>query len=348
MAVKHLSLEYDKVNERGTFSPGDVLSGRVTVVSSKETTAQRFVVRAKGKAKVTWPEQRGRSTVLHSDKKEYFKFEHVILQDKNKGDGSEIIRSGRSVYPFSFVVPDVCVFRPTRPRYSSHTLVCLLLENLLVFASSRDMPSSYRGKWGRVTYSVRAQLTQTIWLVHKTKAELPFLTKSDFPFASRSEMIIIGLKEPQCASRISFLGRGTVTMNVTSEKMGVKQGEALGVSVELLNSSACALTPRLYLREKQTFVAQSHRIVHASDTLFATGDSVPAGTSHSVTKVLRIPPRLPPTFFNCSMMKLEYRLKVTLTRDQEVRLPLVVLLGSPHTQQQQRPRRSIWFRKLPA
>ncbi|XP_055367902.1 arrestin domain-containing protein 3-like isoform X2 [Betta splendens] len=318
MAVKHLSLEYDKVNERGTFSPGDVLSGRVTVVSSKETTAQRFVVRAKGKAKVTWPEQRGRSTVLHSDKKEYFKFEHVILQDKNKGDGSEIIRSGRSVYPFSFVVPDV------------------------------DMPSSYRGKWGRVTYSVRAQLTQTIWLVHKTKAELPFLTKSDFPFASRSEMIIIGLKEPQCASRISFLGRGTVTMNVTSEKMGVKQGEALGVSVELLNSSACALTPRLYLREKQTFVAQSHRIVHASDTLFATGDSVPAGTSHSVTKVLRIPPRLPPTFFNCSMMKLEYRLKVTLTRDQEVRLPLVVLLGSPHTQQQQRPRRSIWFRKLPA
>ncbi len=58
----------------------------------------------------------------------------------------------------------------------------------------RDMPSSYEGKWGKITYSLRAQLTQSIWLVHKAKTEFPFLTKSEFPFASKSEMIIIGLK----------------------------------------------------------------------------------------------------------------------------------------------------------
>lgn len=56
------------------------------------------------------------------------------------------------------------------------------------------MPSSYEGKWGKITYSLRARLTQSIWLVHKTKAEFPFLGKSEFPFASKSEMIIIGLK----------------------------------------------------------------------------------------------------------------------------------------------------------
>lgn len=87
MTVKHLSLEYNKVNERGTFSPGDILSGRVTVVTSKETKVQRFLVRAKGKAKVTWYDQGGQATAIHSDKKKYFNFEHVILQDKNKGDG---------------------------------------------------------------------------------------------------------------------------------------------------------------------------------------------------------------------------------------------------------------------
>ena len=58
----------------------------------------------------------------------------------------------------------------------------------------RDMPSSYVGRWGKITYSLRAKLTQSIWLVHKTKIEFPFLTKSEFPFASKSEMIIIGLK----------------------------------------------------------------------------------------------------------------------------------------------------------
>ncbi|XP_036954513.1 arrestin domain-containing protein 3-like isoform X1 [Acanthopagrus latus] len=320
MTVKHFSLDYNKLNERGTFSPGDTLSGRVTVVTSKETKAQCFSVKAKGKAKVTWHEQQGQATRVHSEKKKYFYFEHIILQDKNKGDGSEIIGPGRNVYPFTFVIPNI------------------------------DMPSSYVGRWGKITYSLRAKLTQSIWLVHKTKIEFPFLTKSEFPFASKSEMIIIGLKEQQCVTRISFYGSDKITMNVTSEQMGVKQGEALGVSVEVLNESARTVTPNFYLCEKQTFAAQSKRIVHTDDTLFGSGDSVPAQTSRTITKVLSIPPQLPPTFFNCCMMKLEYRLKVTLdvplARGAEIKLPLVILLGSPKPHQQ-KPKRSIWFRKLP-
>ncbi|XP_019956390.2 arrestin domain-containing protein 3-like [Paralichthys olivaceus] len=320
MTVKRFTLDYNKVNEQGTFSPGDVISGKVTVVTNKETKVQCFLVRAKGKAEVTWCEQEGETTVVHSDKKKYFYFEHIILQDKNKGDGSEIIGPGRNVYPFTFTIPD------------------------------RDMPSSCEGKWGKIAYSLRAQLTQSIWLVHKTKMEFPFLTKSEFPFASKSEMLIIGLKEQQSATMISFYGSGKVTVNVTSEKMGVKQGEAMGVSVEVLNDSARTVTPKFYLCEKQTFVARSKRTVHTNDVLFGTGDSVMAETSHVVTKVLSIPPQTPPTFFNCCMMKLEYRLKVTLdvplARDPEIKLPLVILQGSlkPH---QQKPKRSIWFRKLP-
>uniref|UniRef100_A0A3B4UWR9 Arrestin C-terminal-like domain-containing protein n=1 Tax=Seriola dumerili TaxID=41447 RepID=A0A3B4UWR9_SERDU len=289
MTVKHLSVEYNKVNERGTFSPGDIISGRVIAVTNKETKVQCFLVRAKGKAEVTWHEQEGLTTVVHSDKKKYFYFEHIILQDKNKGDGSEIIGPGRNVYPFTFKIPNMC------------------------------MPSSYEGKWGKITYSLRAQLTQSIWLVHKTKTEFPFLTKAEFPFASKSEMIIIGLK-------------------------------AIGVSVEVLNDSTRTVTPRFYLCEKQTFVAQSKRTVHSNDILFGTGDSVPAETSQTITKVMSIPPQTIPTFFNCCMMKLEYRLKVTLdvplARDSEIKLPLVILLGSPKPHQQ-KPKRSIWFRKLP-
>ncbi|XP_047448627.1 arrestin domain-containing protein 3-like [Mugil cephalus] len=320
MTVRHLSVDYDKVNERGCFSPGDILSGKVTVVTSKETKVQSFLVRAKGKAKVTWHEQEGQTTVVHSNKKKYFYFEHIILQDKKKGDGSEIIGPGRNVYPFSFVIPNV------------------------------DMPSSFEGKWGKITYSLRAHLTQSIWLVHKTKTEFPFLTKSEFPFASKSEMIIIGLKEQQYATRISFYGSGTVTMNVASEKMGIKQGEAVGVSVEVLNNSTRTVTPKFYLCEKQTFVAESKRRVHANDMFFGTGDSVPAQSSRTTTKVISIPPQLPPTFFNCCMMKLEYRLKVALDvpllTEPVIKLPLVILLGAPKPHQH-KPKRSIWFRKLP-
>ncbi|XP_030594071.1 arrestin domain-containing protein 3-like [Archocentrus centrarchus] len=322
MAVKHLFVEYDKVNEQGTFSPGDILSGKAIVVTSKEIKVQCFSVKAKGKAKVTWHEQEGDSVVVHSNKKKYFHFEHIILQDKKKGDGSEIISSGRNVYLFNFVIPNI------------------------------DMPSSYEGKWGRIVYSLRAQLTQSIWLVHKTKTEFPFRTKSEFPFASKSEMIIIGLQEQQYASRISFYGSGKVTMNVSSEKMGLKQGEAMGVSVEVLNDSAQTVIPKFYLCEKQTFVAESKRKVHTNDILFGTGDPVPAETSQTTTKVLSVPPQLPPTFFNCSMMKLEYRLKVTLDvpmlRDPVIKLPLVIMLSSPKPHQKNTKKRSIWFTKLPA
>lgn len=87
MTVKHFSVDYKKVNERGTFSPGDILSGNVTVVTGKETKVQCLLVKAKGKAKVTWYEQEGQATGVYSDKKKYFYFEHIILQDKNKGDG---------------------------------------------------------------------------------------------------------------------------------------------------------------------------------------------------------------------------------------------------------------------
>lgn len=84
----------------------------------------------------------------------------------------------------------------------------------------------------------------------------------------------------------------------------------MGVSVEVVNDSARTIAPKFYLCEKQTFAAQSKRIVHTNSILFGSGDAVPARTGQTITKVLSIPPQLPPTFFNCCMMKLEYRLKV--------------------------------------
>uniref|UniRef100_A0A8C8A5K8 Arrestin C-terminal-like domain-containing protein n=1 Tax=Oryzias sinensis TaxID=183150 RepID=A0A8C8A5K8_9TELE len=296
MAVKHFSVEYDKLSERDAHSPGDVLSGKVTVVTSRKIKVQCFYVKAKGKAKVAWYEEEGQTKVLHSNKKKYFEFEHVVIQDKNKGDGSEIMPAGKNVYPFSFVIPNI------------------------------DMPSSFKGKWGEITYSLRAKLTQSIWLVHKTKTEFPFVTNSELFFV------------------VTFFGSGKVTMNVSSEK-------AVGVFCEVLNDSTCLVTPKFYLCEKQTFVAQSKRRIHTNEILFGTGDLVPAVSSCITTKVLSILPQIYPTFFNCCMMKLEYRIKVSLdvhsATNPEIKLPLVILRGFPKPPTQ-KPKRSIWFKKFPA
>ncbi|XP_077570766.1 arrestin domain-containing protein 3-like [Stigmatopora nigra] len=301
MSIKRFSLEYNHVNGR-TFSVGDVLSGRVIVVASKETKVQVLVVKAKGSAEVKWYGQDGPNTVSYQDEKKYFYLEHIILQDKNKGDGSEIIRQGRTVYPFSFVIPN------------------------------KDMPSSYEGRWGRITYNLQAELTQTIWSIHKTSIDFPFLTKSEFPFTPKSEMSIIGLKERQSATIISFYGSGKVILNVTSEKMGLMQGETMEVSVEVINGSNGTVTPKFFLCEKQIFLAQLKTLVHTNEILFGSGESVLARTSRTIINVLSIPRQLSPTFCNCSLIKLEYTLKVTLgdplARGPDIKLPLVILLGS--------------------
>lgn len=392
MTVKLLAVDYEKVNERGVFSPGDVLSGKVTLVTSKEIKVQCFSVKAKGRAKVTWCEREGRSGLVRSGKKRYFHLEHIILQDKNKGDGryhrlSDKVCAWKTNADTAFLSPQNEVQKSSVLEGTcilSHLWcqICAYLICYSAFLSSwwiqvtflsgllppRDMPSSYDGKWGNVTYSVRAKLTQSIWLVHKAGTDFPFLTKSEFPFASKTEMMIIGLKvctwfpfepvrdvrchsqiltnsliswtgqEQQQATRISFYGSDKITINVTSEKMGVKQGghlhsspclasdkmtfiptgEALGVSLEVVNDSARTVTPRFYLCEKQTFAAQSARMVHTDNVLFGTGECVPAQASRTITKVLSVPPDLPPTFFNCCLMKLEYRLKVLLPTQTEL------------------------------
>lgn len=87
MSVRHFSVDYKKANEHGTFSAGDTLSGQVTVVASGKIKAQCLLVKAKGKAQVRWCEQDGETSAVCGDKRKYFCLEHIILQDKNKGDG---------------------------------------------------------------------------------------------------------------------------------------------------------------------------------------------------------------------------------------------------------------------
>lgn len=154
MTVRHFSVDYKEPNGHGPFSPGDTISGQVTVVTSRKIKVQCLLVKAKGKAQVGWCEGHGRGAAVCSDKRKYFHLEHIILQDKNKGDGpcrsllifkiqddsrllnvsclcpptpppapasfssssswsswlgSEIIRRGRNVYAFTFVIPNTYV-----------------------------------------------------------------------------------------------------------------------------------------------------------------------------------------------------------------------------------------------
>uniref|UniRef100_A0A3B3SGN0 Arrestin-like N-terminal domain-containing protein n=1 Tax=Paramormyrops kingsleyae TaxID=1676925 RepID=A0A3B3SGN0_9TELE len=83
-SIKSITVNYDAVNEGKTFSSGDMLSGRVLLVLSRETKIKGLRVKMKGKAKVHWREFKDKTCEHYKSKEKYFKLEQLVIgQEKD-------------------------------------------------------------------------------------------------------------------------------------------------------------------------------------------------------------------------------------------------------------------------
>ncbi|XP_066514340.1 arrestin domain-containing protein 3-like [Hoplias malabaricus] len=111
--IKELTLTYDPVNERNTFTNGDLLQGRVILEVSKEVKIDCFYIKCKGDADVRFDDSKN----SHSHER-YFKLKQFFIRDPSKpakvkpndiitaGETyGNIVRPGRHVYSFSFQLP---------------------------------------------------------------------------------------------------------------------------------------------------------------------------------------------------------------------------------------------------
>lgn len=87
-------------------------------------------------------------------------------------------------------------------------------------------------------------------------------------------------------------------------------GKAVRVTLEITNCSDRSVKPKLILYEKQSFFAQGVRRVHTHDILKEKAEVVERSKKKTVTQVINLPEELPASILNCSIIKLEYRLKV--------------------------------------
>ena len=83
--------------------------------------------------------------------------------------------------------------------------------------------------------------------------------------------------------------------------------------VEINNRSSRSVKPKFVLYEKRSFFAQGRRRLHTTEILKEKGEALESSNKETVTKVITIPRELPPSIMNCSIIKLEYRLKVNCT-----------------------------------
>ncbi|KAK7933710.1 hypothetical protein WMY93_004606 [Mugilogobius chulae] len=222
-----------------------------------------------------------------------------LLDDSMRG--SKMIDVGRHVYPFTFEIPDM------------------------------ELPSSFKGKHGKIRYRLEVRASRSMRLDRKAKEEFFIVFNEDLSTPD--------IMKPQyiCADK-KLLTSGNVALNVHTKRMGYLQGDKIEVRAEIINNSNKTITPKYYLYEKQSFYTKLKRKVYTKDIVKERGQPLGPRTQVNDTKVLPIPDLLPPTLLSCSILKLEYRLKVvldaSLTGNAEAKLPVIVMRESEMLQEQ--------------
>lgn len=84
-SIKSLTMTYDALNEYGTFSEGDTITGKLTLDLLKEITVQSLFVKVKGDAEVRWTKKHGDRTQTYTAHRRYFKLKQFLISEDSKG-----------------------------------------------------------------------------------------------------------------------------------------------------------------------------------------------------------------------------------------------------------------------
>ncbi|XP_034025450.1 uncharacterized protein LOC117509949 [Thalassophryne amazonica] len=294
MTIQTFAIQYDAINKRNTFTNGDIIKGKIILELSKDTSIQSIIFTGKGKAWVWWKEHHGphEGRLFHAEET-YYSIKQDILKE-GRQDGTEVIRQGRHVFPFTFKVPD------------------------------RKMPSTFSDNYGKVIHTLKAELKRSMRLTEKTTAEFVFMAKPDWSIPG-----LLAGQHGQTTKSVKVFGSGKIFMDAYTDKMGYQQGEQIHVTAEITNESSRAITPKFVLFEKRSFYAKCHTKAYTNELLKEKTEEVPVSGKHIVKKVITVPKDLPPSVLQCSVLKLEYRLKVYLdvkyATDPEVTFMIIIL-----------------------
>ncbi|KAK9522622.1 hypothetical protein VZT92_019072 [Zoarces viviparus] len=290
-AIQSLTITYDALNEYGTFSEGDRLTGKVTLALFKETTVESLFVKAKGDANVRWTKRSGDHTITYQAHTRYFKMKQFLIPKESK---ATVVPQGIHIYNFSLDIPP------------------------------GSMPPSFKGHHGKIVYKLEAKLSRS-WKMDRTvERDIHFVSKSYPNLVSlMSRQVGSTMKE------MGLFSKGHVQMDVTVDKSAYAPGETMAIVAKINNSSSKDMTPKFSLIQDVVYRAKGST-KHASSVIHkVVGNCMKPRTEKDVRCAIQIPPVQMLTIQNCGIISVEYHLMayldISFAFNPEIKFSVVII-----------------------
>lgn len=284
-------MTYDVLNDYGTFSEGDTITGRVTLELEKATKITSLFIKAKGDANVHWPEDHGDSPNSYSAHRRLFKQKHFLIAKDSKDTK---LPSGIHIFKFNIEMP------------------------------SGSMPSSFKGCHGRIVYKLVAKLCRSWRTDRSVDKEICFGSKS-VPNLDQLMYQQFGSRTKE----LGIFSKGYVQMDVTVDRKAFIPGDTVSVFAKINNSSSKDMKPKFSLIQDVVYHASGSTNREKNVIQKQVEDYIKPKTQKEFNCLLKIPFEITPTILNCDILSVEYRIKVYLdisfSSDPEVVFPVVII-----------------------
>ncbi|XP_023138121.2 arrestin domain-containing protein 3-like [Amphiprion ocellaris] len=290
-SIRAFTITYDALNEYGTFSEGDTITGSVTLALLKETKVESLFVKAKGDADVRWTHKSGDRTHTYSAHRRYFKLKQFLIPEGSK---DTVLPQGNHVYRFSLNIPP------------------------------GSMPSSFKGHHGKIVYMLVAKLSRSWKIDSVAEKELNFVSKC-VPNLHALRMQQVGSTKKETG----IFSRGQVHMDATVDKTAYAAGETMVITAKINNSTSSDMIPKISLVRDVVYRASSSNKFESQTVHKVVENCVKSQTQREIRCGIKIPCDYLLTIQNCEIITVDYHLKVYLdisfAFDPKIKFPVVIL-----------------------
>lgn len=287
-----VTLEHD-IDEQYQYQPGEILRGNVTVTTSRQTFITRIYISVTGQGAVAWEDPQYGS---FSANEEYINAIHNV-EDRRSKD-SLILVKGQHKFPFEYQLPN-------------------------------NLPSSFIGKFGSVTYVLKA-------IVNGEKNETNITSE---PFLVIREAAVPEKRRAAESRKIekrywNLCSSGKLEINVIIDKTGACPGEDVFIQAEIANKSPVYVTAVQASIIMNTLYHAKKKLIPFRQVVNKRRDEEEMSKGqgrkwHNVR--LTIPPYIPETNLeHCDIIEISYsfQFRVELSGSKELKVEIPLVIGS--------------------